>query len=186
MRIDHSNYGQANQAIRDILFMFVDMLESYGGFGSDLDTGSFDPFVFARAYVDERPGESLSIDQHLLVSGAAIAVLCGMLDAWQQEDPDLVPKTPWLKRAAELLQDEALADYPDLEQAIRVGLTDGDAMQDLLPQICAKYVRGYFTRFIEPDSQALQRTAKRRERQAVGRQVTTKDSISDLRSRSDD
>ena len=146
MQIDESNYLEAISASRDILFMFADMAECYRGFGSDIDTGSFDPFAYVRSFIAERPGYSLGVNQTLLTTGAAVAILCGMVDRWDQGDPQYVSELSWFKKAQAVVEDEVLSDYPDLSAAIRVGLADEEAMRSLLPSLYQKYVAGYFAR----------------------------------------
>ncbi len=95
--------------------MFRDMIESYDDFGSDIDTGSLDPFAFLSLDVIEEAGICLGIDRELLATGAAVAILCGLVDGWDQCDPELVPHSPWCLRTKEVLEEGLLWDYPDLE-----------------------------------------------------------------------
>lgn len=47
--ITSQNYGEAEDAIRDILMMYVDMATSYGGFGHATDVYiRFEPLRFVR------------------------------------------------------------------------------------------------------------------------------------------
>ncbi|AKH15713.1 hypothetical protein [Deinococcus soli (ex Cha et al. 2016)] len=43
------DHQEASQALRDILFLYVEMAESYAGFGHAVDTGTFDPYQYLDA-----------------------------------------------------------------------------------------------------------------------------------------
>lgn len=74
------NYQEAHQVLRDILFLYVDLAESYDGFGHGIDTGTFDPFHFLDAEVEVPPGYASPVNLNLLRQGSAIALLCGLYD----------------------------------------------------------------------------------------------------------
>lgn len=58
--ITEDNFEQAHQAVRDILYLYHQAVTSCGGFGPDLNTGSFDPFFFLQAELKEPPGISFA------------------------------------------------------------------------------------------------------------------------------
>ncbi|ULH18259.1 hypothetical protein MF271_22605 (plasmid) [Deinococcus sp. KNUC1210] len=47
--LTHFDHPEAFQALRDILFLYVDMAEGSAGFGHAVDTGTFDPYQFLDA-----------------------------------------------------------------------------------------------------------------------------------------
>ena len=77
-------YAQA--AIRDILYLYVDMAKSYGGFGHNIDTGTFAPLEFIDSRVDCEPGCTFGIDEDLLHAGSSIAILCSISDCLDEID----------------------------------------------------------------------------------------------------
>ncbi|MEM6611323.1 MAG: hypothetical protein AAF652_03540 [Cyanobacteria bacterium P01_C01_bin.72] len=84
MNITEDNYQKAYDAIRDILYMYVDMIDSYEGFGHNIERGKFSPLDFVDALVLESKGYTFGIDILLLQSGSAIALLCELSDMWDE------------------------------------------------------------------------------------------------------
>ena len=44
--INNENYEEAYDAIRDILYLYDDMVTSYSRFGHNLNLGKFDPLIY--------------------------------------------------------------------------------------------------------------------------------------------
>jgi hypothetical protein len=84
--INSDNYPQAVAALRDVLYMYYDLITSYGGFGHSIDTGTFDPFFYMDCYVNEPKGYTFGIDIDLIHKGAAVALLCRLSDYWDDYD----------------------------------------------------------------------------------------------------
>jgi len=144
MIIDERNYLEAEAAIRDILFMYRDLILSYRGFGHNVDRIQYNAFEFSHVEVREHKGESLGIDTRLLMSGSAIAIICMISDIWDESDPsDLMP-CDYFERVEDLLNNGGFADFPDLRNVMEVGLKDEAAFRALLPQVYEDYALGYF------------------------------------------
>ena len=148
MRIDQNNLHLANAAIRDILFAYRDLIESYRGFGHGIDTGTFDPFAFLDVEISEAMNESLGLNRLLLRSGAAIAILCAISDAWDEKS-DEVSQSQFFRRIRQALGNDTLKDLPDLRRELLVGLENETEFRDGLSAIYEKYVCGYFDRLLE-------------------------------------
>lgn len=148
MVIDEHNYELADAATRDILFLFRDLVISYGGFGHGVNCGQFDPFLFSNVIVRESEGVSLGIDVRLLMSGSAIAIMCAISDAWDETDPRYTLSSPYFKRVKGLLRNDGFPDFPDLRKTLEIGLSDEDRFRARLPVIYEEYVFGYFLKLI--------------------------------------
>jgi hypothetical protein len=148
MIIDEHNYQLADDAIRDILFMYRDLVLSYRGFGHNVDRIRYNAFEYSHVEVRERQGETYDIDTELLMSGSAIAIICMISDIWDESDPsDLMP-CAYFKRVEDQLNNGGFADFPDLQKVLRFGLKDEAAFRALLPQVYEDYVLGYFRELV--------------------------------------
>lgn len=134
-----------DDAIRHILFMYRDMAESYDGFGHNIDTGlgRFD----APAILDLPDDADLpSSELELLRTGAAIALLCDLSDAWDEEG-DASGTHLRLITARLVLQSGGFGQYPEIAKAFELGFgKDETAFRQQLSVVYARYVRGYFAR----------------------------------------
>jgi hypothetical protein len=146
--IDDTNVEEAYAAVRDILYLYQDAVESYGGIGHNLDTGTFDAFRFARAVLAPRPGYTFGLDAVLLHQGAAVALLCDLSD--HIDDTDTTPggfgRTELIRFGVErgLLDATPLAaEAAKLAFAGRV-----DAFRETLGKVYQEYVLGHFQRLI--------------------------------------
>ena len=139
MIIDINNYNLANAATRDILFMYRDLVESYGGFGGTIDVGSFDAFSFLDAEVREAEGETLEIDVDLLRRGSSVAILCGIHDALCKD-----PASDFFRRIVNA-RDAKLFDFdPHLRAAIDAGIDREERVFfDRLPPVYDRFVKAY-------------------------------------------
>ena len=145
MEITTQNLHQAENAIRDILFMFLDMVRSYSGFGHNVDCGNFSPLDFIDAVVYEPEGYTFSLDIKLLQSGASIALLSILVNAWDEFDSSDVPIWPVIKEIETAYRQGRFSHFPDIEKAIGLGLGDNqDAFRQQLPIIYSAYVRQFF------------------------------------------
>ena len=149
MDVSIDTIAKANAAVRDILFLFVDMLESYAGFGHGLDTGSFWPFDFLdsrRVLADE---DSLEINLDLLHSGSGVAVLCAISDSWDEcQSANL--QLPVLKAADQALASGRFHHIHEIELAVRLGLgSDELAFRRQLPIVHERYVVSYFLKLLK-------------------------------------
>jgi len=143
---DSNNYQVANDATRDILFMYRDLIESYRGFGHGIDTGSFDAFATVTCHVED---SALELDQDLLRVGGVVALLCHLSDSW--DETDLPPSGPWMKRVCSSLDSLVFHEHEDLRDAVRAGLEDEAQFRSMLPAIYDRHVVGYFRRLSRAD-----------------------------------
>lgn len=157
MEITKSNSVVARQALRDILFMYVDLIKSYGGFGHNIETGGFEALAFLDAVVVEPPGYSFDLDAELLHRGSSIAILCGLSDirddhdewqatlcpGWEDEEQRFDKQAQGTWKA---LQSGRLAHLPaDLQRAVALGFeADDDAFRKQLKVVYQEHVVGYF------------------------------------------
>jgi len=140
MNITIENYQQADNAIRDILYMFFDMARSYRGFGHNIETGSFNPFDFLDSQIVAPPGQSFSIDQALLHGGAGISMLCTLSNAWDEEQMHSEAST-WIKSAKESLVLGRANHLPEIQLTLVLGFgPDEEKFRKQLEVVYRKYV----------------------------------------------
>lgn len=77
----YEDWQEAEQAIRDILFLYRELTD-YLGIVGDHDTGTFQPWKFVDCSVDDGYGGDEA--EKLLHEGAAVALLSEMIDWWTQ------------------------------------------------------------------------------------------------------
>lgn len=145
--INAENYTQAIAAIRDILYMYYDLVESYEGFGHSIETGSFDPIFFADCYLFEREGTTLGIDVNILHEGAAVAILCKLSDYW--DDNDMSVEDEFLLQVKQILSEGKLDHLPLAEQAIKIAFDDEEEFRDTLDEVYKNYVVRRFRKLAE-------------------------------------
>jgi hypothetical protein len=116
--------------VRDILYMYYDLKESYDGFGHSIETGSFDALSYVDCYLSEPPGKTFGIDVGLLHEGATVAILCRLSDYWDETGE--LPETDFVRRVDSMLSEDRFNHLPLGEQAIVAGLRDEDEFRDLI------------------------------------------------------
>jgi len=146
--IDDTNVAEAYAAVRDILYLYQDAVESYGGIGHNLDTGSFDPFRFARAVLAPRPGYTFGLDVVLLHQGAAVALLCDLSD--HIDDTDTTPGGFGRTRLIRFGVERGLLDATPLAaEAAKLAFAGRvDEFRQALGKVYQEYVLGHFRRLI--------------------------------------
>lgn len=144
--ITPENYEEAQEATRDILKMFVDMAESYSGFGHGVDIAlRFDPLKFVDA--DLSP-EVVWVDIDLLRSGSAVAVLASLYNLWCEFEAVDVPHLG--SHQKEAIEAGRLHHCPDIEDVAREAFRrDRMPLEDpwfdeVVQPIYRKHVLGYF------------------------------------------
>ncbi|HEX4964635.1 MAG TPA: hypothetical protein VF173_27735 [Thermoanaerobaculia bacterium] len=136
----------AEAAIRDILYLYVDMVESYGGFGHNLDTGSFSPLAFIDSKVLPPPGYDLGVNEELLHAGSSIALLCTISDC-RDENGSATVGWPIIKNAKEAFDAGRFKHLPEIQRAFELGFAgDEDLFREQLVKVYQHYVRGYFAK----------------------------------------
>ncbi len=147
MNITEDNYQAAYDAIRDILYMYVDLVESYEGFGHNIERGKFSPLEFVDAPVMEPDGYTFGIDILLLQSGSAIALLCELSDAWDEYETWEVKSWPLIPLIKDAYEADRFNHLPEIQKAFNLALgTDEDEFRKQLERVYKKYVCGYFSK----------------------------------------
>ncbi|GGO29852.1 hypothetical protein [Deinococcus humi] len=146
--ITHENSDEARQALRDILFLYVDLAESYNGFGHGMDRGTFDPFRFLDAEAEEPANPPVNLT--LLRQGSAVALLCGLYDLWNEAE-DVNIDHPWVERLRSALAQWRFAACPDIAQVMvetfeRYSRFDDPWLGEQVQPLYEKYVAAYFIR----------------------------------------
>ena len=136
--INEDNFETAIAAIRDILYMYYDLVEGYEGFGHSIRTGSFNPIFFADCYLYERAGIGLGIDVSILHEGAAVAIICKLSDYWD-ENKEMI-EDDFVLQVKRILSEGRLDHLPLAEQAIKIAFEDEDKFRDLLDEVYKSYV----------------------------------------------
>lgn len=140
--INQENYPIAINAIRDILYMYYDLVEGYKGFGHNIETGNFDPIFFADCYLFEPQGITFGIDVNVLHEGSAVAILCKFSDYWDEHGAK--PEGEFASEVKRILSEGRLDHLPLAEQAIKFAFEDEDKFRDLLDEAYEKYVVQFF------------------------------------------
>lgn len=144
MEITEENYLDAYEAIRDILFMYVDMVKSYRGFGHNINTGTFKALNFIDVNLNEPDGYSFCIDINLLQIGAAIALICEISDQ-MDECPDWnKPYSQSTKLIKHAFQNNAFAHMHEINEAMGYAFNgDEENFRLKLSTIYQNHVRKY-------------------------------------------
>ena len=145
MDINTDNLESANDAIRDILFMYVDLVVSYEGFGHNLERGKFRALDFIDARVVEPEGYTFAIDETLLFPGAAISLLCDISDAWDEYETWDVKHWPRINEIKQAYEANRFSHMPDIEKALEFGFGDNEEeFRAQLELIYKAHVCAYF------------------------------------------
>ena len=118
--VTEDNYEEAQDAIRDILMMFVGMAEATSGFSHAVDVHiRFDPLKFVDAEVDV-----VWVDVDLLRSGSALAILTYFDDMWCEFDAvDVSDPAGNDHRYKVVVGTGRLRHLPDVEAVMREALS---------------------------------------------------------------
>ena len=152
--INADNYHEAQDAVRDILMMYVDLADATAGFGHNADVYiRFDPIKFIDAGVDDEGTHYVDIE--LLRSGSAVGVLCAIYNIWTEEQK--LDGHPLLKRVQAAVEGGRMGQFPDIEGVIVEALRRNGApiedlwIEDAVAPIYRKYVLGLFSRLARQD-----------------------------------
>lgn len=149
MRIDSTNYAQANKALASVLLLYYHLLRE-GGITNDqtvyLAPDDFDPFAYLAAEVS---GDQKSeVDETLLREGAAICLLCDLNDLVADCDGDCSTH-PLFQTIVQALTRNAAPAVPEslvIAQEISAskGKVDHERLKTRLNVVFEKYVVGRF------------------------------------------
>lgn len=144
-QVTNENRGEALDALRDILLLYVEMAESYSGFGHASNVYvQFDPLKFVDAELVTTPGYGPLLDLDFLRTGSAIAILCELYDEWCEHE---VVRGGRFQQA---IEGGRLRSVPDVEQvaieAIRRGAMrlEEPWFEGAVEEIYQRHVVGYF------------------------------------------
>lgn len=131
----YEDWQEAEQAIRDILFLYRELTD-YLGIVGDHDTGTFQPWKFVDCSVDDGYGGDEA--EKLLHEGAAVALLSEMIDWWTQGSGSNIETY----RAA--IEQRRFDHLPTARAAVVAGLDGEEAMIPYLDAVYEEYVLAYF------------------------------------------
>lgn len=145
--LTYRDHQEVSQAMRDILFLYVEMAESYAGLGHAVDTGTFDPYQYLDAEVDPSFESSFPVDIDVLRQGAVIAILCRLYDIWCEVE-DLNDASTSALRVA--LAQGRFWRFPEVNQLLTEAFKRNPPFEDpwlheVLKPIYRTYVANYFT-----------------------------------------
>lgn len=145
--INDENYGEAIDAVKDILMMYV-YLANTAGFGHNADVCiRFDPLKYIDAEADD-PGTNY-VDLDLLQSGSAVAILCAFYNLWTEEQE--LDRVPYTKPVQAAVDEGRFNKFPDIEAVIVEAIRRNSApiedlwIEDALVPIYRKYILSFFT-----------------------------------------
>jgi hypothetical protein len=145
MDITTENLELTNDAIRDILFMYVDLVESYEGFGHNIARGQFKALDFIDARVVEPEGYTFAIDETLLYPGAAISLLCDVSDAWDEYETWDVKNWPQINEIKKAYEANRFSHMPEIEKAFELGFSNNEEeFREQLKLVYEAHVCSYF------------------------------------------
>lgn len=130
------------QARQDILAMYADLVRSYGGFGHNINVGNFDVFRLLDGPILEKA----EIDVNFLRSGAAIALLCLLSDAWNEYKTADVPAWPIIPKIKTAYKAGKFDCIPEIKKAFELGFGNSETLfREQLRLVYEKFVVGYLT-----------------------------------------
>src|SRR5688572_27987776 len=123
--INSENYREAEEAVRDILMLYVDLADATAGFGHAADVHvRFDPLRFVDAQGDGTRNHY--VDLNLLRTGSAISIVCAVYDLWCEEQH--LQGHPAIIGYQAALEDGRLSAFSDIEELLRTAFA-----RDYLP-----------------------------------------------------
>ncbi|WP_407540887.1 hypothetical protein Q0M94_05735 [Deinococcus radiomollis] len=148
--VTDDNLYEAQDALRDIIYMYFNMIEHQNGFFHATDTGSFDPFIYLDAENHPTSGQLMPADINLLHAGSALAILCGLYDIWNEHENLQIP---YADRVQKAVLDGRFSHLPDIEALLRELFERNIDWQDFwlheaLPPVYSKYVVGFFKQLL--------------------------------------
>jgi hypothetical protein len=143
-------YLQSQSAIRDILYMYRELVRFWRGLYEDFgwEDGTFDPL----SYIDISDDTGLdSDDLRLLREGSAIKILCNMLLAYGQGGYP-AHNSYFMQSVKDAYVAGRFHLVPELEAAVGLGLQSEIALRDRSQDIYRKYVFAYFADLVQDNS----------------------------------
>jgi hypothetical protein len=127
--------------------MYYDLVRSYKGFGHNIDCGKFNPLNYIDAVLEEPEGYSFAIDLELLQNGSAVALVCDLVNMWDEFETSNVQVWPIIGQIKTALISGRLKHMPELQKAIELGLANSEeAFRKEIIFVYQKQVFGYFSR----------------------------------------
>ena len=152
--ITGANYEEAQDAIRDILMMYVEVAAD-GLFTHNCDhVLRFDPLKFVDAIQDKPTYRYVDVD--LLRTGSALAIVAAFFNGWSEYQKVWAWNDTDRFRAA--IAQGRLRHLPDIEDVLTELFTgrhtdESDPwFDDATAQLCERHVRSYFRQLTEPAS----------------------------------
>ena len=132
----------AQDAMRDILYMYWNLASSWGGFGHNVETGRFNQYLCIDATLEDT-GWSEVADLKILHEGSAIKLLCFLSDHLDEREEPPSPLSWFGQRLRDLLNLGRLDHLPEAKIAIELGLLgDSGQFRSQLALIYKLYVVG--------------------------------------------
>ena len=157
MELSCENIDETANALRDILYLYAQMVEEYGGefggFGHNLDTGSFDALKFVDATIELGSQSLPAMNLHLLHAGSGVAVLARLSDFWDdyETSPRVATEDSW-HRAPSIYREFQAGKFdhlPMVSSAVSAAFGDDySAFQTSLSAVYKEHVVGYFQRLV--------------------------------------
>ena len=118
--INEQNYDDAIKALKDILYMFVDIIVQNGDF-AELELGSFDPFLYIDAEIESDYVLLTDGEFNLLQQGAAIALLAKVADVYFDDECQCNDVMPFFNKNGKLPEgfDNYYPQLPKIKNAFQ-------------------------------------------------------------------
>jgi len=144
--INGENVAEAQQAVRDILFLYRDAVLSYRSLGHNLDIGAFDALAYLTCSLDEEPGYDLEIDVTLIHQGSAVALLCDLLNYLDDCGIEAITQHKRTMAIKKALDDRHFAHLPLAQETAGLAFFDEAGFRAKLTEVYSEYVLGYIHR----------------------------------------
>ncbi len=145
LEINELTWQIAEDAIRDILYMYWDMSQS-GAFSHDIELGRFNQYLCLGASL-AGDGYGSADDVALLQRGSAVKILCLLSDHIYEHDQAPGEGEFLNTRIRALLREGKLDHLPSAKQALELGLAGNmDPFHKQLDTVYREYVVATFSK----------------------------------------
>ncbi len=147
MEFNENNYETANELIKSILFMYVDLMKT-GEIANDIEYGTFNELEYVNSTLDKSL-DDYDIDIDLINIGSAIKILCIIYEQRDQyENIEEAYDSEYFTEIKKALVEGKFKHLPDIENFIELLFKTDKGFDEALKPIVDKYVAGYFERLL--------------------------------------
>jgi hypothetical protein len=135
---------EAMHAARAIVSLFEKAVTTYGGFGRNLFSNEFNPFKYLRCELDLPANERSGLEVDLLRKGAAVSLLCHLLDMREIFGKHNLRRHILLRRIEAGMEEGLFDNLPLARDAALFACDDDGIFAIKLQLVYMEYILGYF------------------------------------------